>query len=73
MAKQQNQYRAYMLRLWQVRSDGGIAWRASLEDPHTGKRKGFVDLESLLAFLKEPLTDDTASSTAPSREKVDDG
>jgi len=28
-------------------------WRASLEDPHSGERRGFADLESLFAFLKE--------------------
>lgn len=44
-------YRSYLLRLW--RAPGGIEqpWRASLEDPLTGERLGFADLEALVAFL----------------------
>ena len=46
-------YLAYMLRLWQVRDDDELLWRASLEDPHTGARRGFASLEMLVAFLRE--------------------
>ncbi len=45
-------YVAYLLRIWQVKSAGAYLWRASLEDPHTGERTGFADLESLLTFLR---------------------
>ncbi len=41
-------YRAYLLRLWQVR---GTHWRASIEDPHTGERRMFASVELLAAFL----------------------
>jgi hypothetical protein len=45
-------YLAYLLRLWQVEIRHKPVWHASLEDPHTGERKGFPDLESLCAFLE---------------------
>jgi hypothetical protein len=52
MATEQQHYLAYMLRLWQVSSDGEPIWRASLESPHSGERKGFAKLETLFAFLE---------------------
>jgi hypothetical protein len=45
-------YRAYLLRLWQVECDGQPEWRASLEDTHTGERRGFADLARLFNFLQ---------------------
>jgi len=44
-------YLAYLLRLW--REGGTAPWRATLEDPHTGRRYGFADLRGLFAFLEE--------------------
>ena len=52
MSTEQQRYFAYMLRLWQVSSDGEPIWRTSLESPHTGERKGFATLETLFAFLE---------------------
>jgi hypothetical protein len=46
---------AYLVRLWQVNSEGQPAWHASLEDPHTGERRGFADLPSLFAFLEKQV------------------
>jgi hypothetical protein len=46
-------YLAYMLRLWQVEGEDGAVWRASLEDAHTGERRGFASLEELVAWLRE--------------------
>lgn len=46
-------YQAYLLRLWEVDSDGERIWRASLQDSHTGERRGFPDLAALAAFLAE--------------------
>lgn len=46
-------YLAYMLRLWQEKSEGEAAWRAMLESPHTGERHGFANLEALFEFLKQ--------------------
>lgn len=50
--------RAYMLRFWEVRSrdpNRPSTWRFSLEDPHTGDKLGFADLEALVAFLETEL------------------
>ena len=45
-------YRAYLVRLWQVRSSGRLVWRAALESPHTGERQVFGDLPALFAYLE---------------------
>ena len=48
-------YRAYLLRLWEtgsLDSGRGVTWRFSLEDPRTGEKRGFADLEGLVAFLE---------------------
>jgi hypothetical protein len=60
----EQRYIAYLLRLWQAEGeDGRPVWRAAIEDARTGERRGFADLESLFAFLKEEL--DAASNTRP--------
>jgi hypothetical protein len=46
-------YQAYLLRLWLAGDDDTAVWRASLEDPRTGERRGFADVNSLLTFLSE--------------------
>lgn len=55
MAGEQPAYRAYLLRLWQVRSGGHLVWRASIEDAHTGMRLGFASLEQLIDFLQQAI------------------
>jgi hypothetical protein len=50
-------YRAYLLRLWQVEGDSRPEWHASLEDPHTGERRGFADLARLFEYLEEQTYD----------------
>ena len=49
---------AYLLRLWQVKDEGKTRWRASLENAHTGERKGFAGLDALFAFLRQQINDD---------------
>ncbi len=47
-----------MLRCWEVRSPqpgGPVTWRFSLEDPHTGEKHGFANLEVLTDFLQAEL------------------
>jgi hypothetical protein len=48
----QPHYLAYLLRLWRVGSEGEVAWRASLEDGHTGERQGFADLDALFNHVR---------------------
>lgn len=45
-------YLSYLLRLWRS-GDDASTWRASLEDPHSGTRIGFSDLDRLFAYLLE--------------------
>ncbi len=44
-------YISYLLRMWQVQEAGGLAWRAYLENPHTGERYFFSSLSRLYDFL----------------------
>jgi hypothetical protein len=51
-------YRSYLLRFWQERSkgQGGTSvWHFSLEDPHTGLRRGFANLEALIAVVQREI------------------
>ncbi|MCB9135844.1 MAG: hypothetical protein H6636_10495 [Anaerolineales bacterium] len=59
-------YHHFILQLRQemneVASEAPV-WRLSLEDPHTGERKGFKDVEALVAFLKNWMQ--ISSGTSP--------
>lgn len=62
-AKHEN-YHAYLIRFW--RDGENKPWRVTLEDPHSGLKYGFANLEKLFNFLNaqanyehpapEPLT-----------------
>jgi hypothetical protein len=59
-------YHALLLRIWSVEGDARGAWRASIEDAHSGERRGFSDLAALLGFLEallEPPPPETAQPT----------
>lgn len=63
-------YVAYMLRLWQSGSQGGLPlWRASLEDPATGERLTFGDIAALFAFLSERTRSVAGSGEATIRHR----
>lgn len=53
MSGEERHYLSYLLRLWQVRSEGELVWRASLESAHTGERQGFANLDDLFDFLQK--------------------
>ena len=60
-----NSYVAYMLRLWQAGSlEGMPVWRASLENPHTGERLVFGNVEGLFAFLSELVASATGATSS---------
>ena len=44
-------YLAYLLRLWQVNTEQGPVWRASLESADGVERQAFGDLARLFTFL----------------------
>ena len=51
-------YRSYVLTCWAEQSQDPsvpVVWRFSLEDPHTGQRRGFVSPEDLFAFLEQQM------------------
>ena len=57
-------YRSYLLTFWEERGrdpDAPVAWRFRLEDPHTGQRRGFADLEALAAALRQEMAGGTDS------------
>ena len=46
-------YYSYLLRLWQVKENGGQEWRASLENVESGEKRGFTSVDELLAYLNQ--------------------
>ena len=63
-------YHAYMLRFW--REGEGQVWRATLEDPHSGRRMSFASLSLLAAFLEKQTGQDSGrpeATTSPARTK----
>ncbi|MBU0491806.1 MAG: hypothetical protein KKA73_26890 [Chloroflexi bacterium] len=53
MSGEERRYFSYLLRLWEASDDEGSVWRALLESPGTGERRGFASLDALFAFLAE--------------------
>jgi hypothetical protein len=53
VTKERRPYMAYLLRVWQVQGKEGSSWRASVEEVHTGERRGFASLEELFDFVRE--------------------
>lgn len=58
MSQKTSHYHAYLLRFW--RDGEHTAWRASLEDPHTGETFGFATVQRLYEFLDEVRGDPNA-------------
>ena len=48
-------YFSYLLRLWQVGTGQGAAWRASLEEIPTGERRAFASMDDLVGYLRERM------------------
>lgn len=50
-------YQSYLLRIWRDEPHEAeySPWRFSLENPRTGVRRGFQDLDLLMAFLVDQL------------------
>jgi len=45
-------YLSYLLRLWETSDGEERIWRASLESPGSGQRRGFASLKDLACFLE---------------------
>lgn len=52
MKKSKQRYLSYLLRLWQTSDGKEQIWRASLESPGAGERRGFASLKDLVDFLQ---------------------
>jgi hypothetical protein len=58
MSSRPPRYCSYLLRCWEEparRAGGPTIWRFSLEDPRTGERHAFADLERLSEFLRRRI------------------
>lgn len=53
MNVEQTGYRSFLLRLWLVKQNGEISWRAILENPHTGQQHFFSSPDALNEFLRQ--------------------
>lgn len=45
-------YHAYLLRFWH---EGDGSWRGTVEDPHSGKRQAFADVDKLFAYVRHQI------------------
>ena len=73
MSKEQRGYISYLLRVWQIRSADELIWRASLESPHTGERRGFASLVDLFTFLEGEISHVARGQTAPNADEKGGG
>jgi hypothetical protein len=55
MEPENNHYFSYLLRIWLNTSTS--RWRASLDNPHTGEKLTFPNLEQLCSFLDDECTE----------------
>lgn len=62
-AGRRTNYYSYLLRLWQEGAEG-LAWRASLHDPHSGERVGFGSVDELFGFLLRQIGTEPVPSKA---------
>jgi hypothetical protein len=69
MSEKPRRYLAYLLRLWQASSGGELVWRASLESPHTGERRGFACLAKLVSFLEGEMAGSPGAEAPPDTEE----
>lgn len=51
MAIEEETYRSFLLRMWQVAQNGVPTWRCSPEEAGRGERHNFASLAELMAYL----------------------
>ena len=62
-------YFSFLLRMWKVDGEGVPTWRASLEDPRTGERIGFANLEALFVSLWQQIGETSNQTTVKVTEQ----
>ncbi len=55
-------YVSYLIRMW--REDPGV-WRGMVEDPQTGERVYFKDVDELMTFLREKIEQKNGAISNP--------
>jgi hypothetical protein len=70
VVKQERRYISYLVRFWQGRSGGDLVWRASLESPRTGERRGFASPTDLFAFIELEMRGVAVSEAAPDADRT---
>jgi hypothetical protein len=65
MTEEEQGYISYLLRLWQIKNGTKRVWRASLENPRTGQRRGFATPADCFAFLAKEMRDTVQEEAAP--------
>ena len=59
-------HRSYLLTFWEERNQDPalpVVWRFRLEDPRTGRQRGFATLEALTAALGQEMAGQQVSNT----------
>ncbi len=69
LAKKPPGYRSYILRCWETPSlaagHPGDTFRFSLEDPATGERQGFANIQALTEFLQSSMNAGSTPTRTP--------
>jgi hypothetical protein len=73
MSSQRPAHLSYLLRLWQTPGGANEPWRVSLENPLTGERRGFADLEAALMFLRAQIVAASPPDEEPGRDEANTG
>lgn len=55
-------WRSFLVRMWH---EDEQTWRSLVENPHTGERFAFTDVEKMLEFLRQEATRPTAEEPPP--------
>jgi hypothetical protein len=65
MSREERCYVSYLVRFWQTGKAGELVWRASVESPRTGRRRGFASPADLFAFLEQEIRGAPLGQKAP--------
>ncbi len=65
------EYLSYILRLWREVKPGSN-WLSSLQNPITGERMGFADMDELFEFLRKKTSQGDISQPDKDTEEVTD-
>lgn len=57
-------YRSYLLRLWR-RGGAHAFWLVSLENPQSGERLGFPNLQAMMEYLQGELENSNLEDVPP--------